>query len=52
MVTATGLEAMPFATASSLLAPVSMPAGTSKCVDTVALPVADRHPCCGHASRA
>jgi hypothetical protein len=39
-VTATGLDAMPFATTSRVLPPVSMSAGTSKCVDTGLLPVA------------
>ena len=35
-----GWEGIPFATTSSLLAPVSMPEGTSKLVETDALPVA------------
>src|SRR5437588_8209607 len=40
MVTLAGDEAMPLATTTSVLAPVSAPAGTSKFVDTVAMPVA------------
>jgi hypothetical protein len=39
-VTATAVDGIPFATTSSILAPVSIPAGTSKLVETVALPVA------------
>ena len=40
MVTATGLDAIPLATTSILLAPVSAVAGTSNMVETLALPVA------------
>jgi hypothetical protein len=40
MVTLAGDEAMPLATTASVLAPVSAPVGTSKLVETVALPVA------------
>ena len=36
----TALEGMPFATTTTELAPVSIPLGTSKLVETVALPVA------------
>lgn len=39
-VTLTALDGIPFATTTSKLSPVSMFAGTSKLVDTVALPVA------------
>lgn len=39
-VTATATEGMPFATTTNELAPVSIVAGTSKFVDTVAVPVA------------
>jgi hypothetical protein len=39
-VTATAVDGMPFATTTRLLAPVSMPEGTSKWVDTVFVPVA------------
>jgi hypothetical protein len=39
-VTCTGTEGMPLATTTRLLAPVSMPDGTSKFVDTILLPVA------------
>ena len=35
-----GWEGIPFATTSSVLAPVSAPEGTSKLVDTIADPVA------------
>jgi hypothetical protein len=38
--TATGFDAIPLATTTSMLAPVSMPFGTSKFVDTIFLPVA------------
>jgi hypothetical protein len=36
----TAVDGIPFATTTSELAPVSIPEGTSKLVDTVALPVA------------
>jgi hypothetical protein len=36
----TGLDGIPFAITTSVLAPVSMPEGTSKFVDTVLWPVA------------
>ena len=39
-VTATAAEAKPFATTCSLLGPVSIVAGTSKCVETINEPVA------------
>jgi len=39
-VTETACEGIPFATTSSFPAPVSMPDGTSKLVETVVLPVA------------
>jgi len=39
-VTFVAAEGMPFAITKSSLAPVSIPAGTSKLVDTVVLPVA------------
>jgi len=38
--TATDEDAIPLATTTSVLAPPSMPAGTSNIVETVALPVA------------
>jgi len=40
MVTLAAAEGMPFAITNSELAPVSIPAGTSKFVDTIVLPVA------------
>jgi hypothetical protein len=39
-VTRRGLEAIPFATSSNLLEPVSAFAGTSTIVETIVLPVA------------
>ena len=39
-VTANGVEPIPLATTCKVLAPVSIEAGTSTCVETVALPVA------------
>ena len=39
-VTATPVEGMPFASTYKVLAPVSIPAGTSKFVETIVLPVA------------
>jgi len=42
-VTLTLAEAMPLATTSSELGPVSIPEGTSKLVETMALPVATGH---------
>src|SRR5579859_7815529 len=40
MVTAVAADGMPFAITNKLLAPVSVPAGTSKFVETMVLPVA------------
>lgn len=40
MVTLTAAEGMPFAITNKSLAPVSIPVGTSKFVDTIVLPVA------------
>jgi hypothetical protein len=39
-VTLTGFDGMPFATTTSVLAPVAAPVGTSKLVETVVDPVA------------
>ena len=38
--TLTGCDAIPLATTTRLLAPASIPAGTSNCVETEVLPVA------------